>query len=207
MILLESRSSAGTEQLVRGGQGFFVRTTSTVFLNVPPASGLTAIRSLTARRWRRWSARRAARLTRRANEVLPVPVECFFSAPTFTSRAREASALFGTSAVTAIADGPAGVVTLPRTIDTALPVSHLHGRWAELPAGRTTAAGRLPAGVRGRRVRAGRRRVRVRHLDRASHELPCSSQWNAYVPYASNVQLPLHADGLAVAGMSVHEVG
>ena len=44
-----------------------------------------------------------------------MPVECFFSAPTRTSRAREASAVFGTSAVTEIADGPAGVVRLPRT--------------------------------------------------------------------------------------------
>ena len=70
---------------------------------------------LTDRRWRRWSARRAARLTLSVNEVGPVPAECLFSAPTFTSRARDARALRATNAVTEMADGPAGVVTLPRT--------------------------------------------------------------------------------------------
>ncbi len=35
----------------------------------------------------------------------------------------------------------------------------------------------------------------------------CRPQWNVYVPYASNVQLPVHPGGLALGGMSWHEVG
>src|SRR3954451_18288287 len=73
------------------------------------------MRRLTGRRCRRRRARRAARLTLSANAGAPVPVAVFVTDPALTGRERAARPRLATNAMTAIFDGPAGVVTLPRT--------------------------------------------------------------------------------------------
>src|SRR5262245_45962881 len=93
--------------------------TAIVFAAAGPPCGVTTIRRLTARWWRRCSARRADALSLTANEVLPVPVECLVCEPTRTCLARLGRCLdrkrLETRTVTTHCDGPAGVVTEPRS--------------------------------------------------------------------------------------------